>query len=234
MLFELAIRRTIKVCEVFLIITVYFFYTLSYTETMLKTSVILMPIYLYILTLSFYYYNVVLKKSPGSLNSYNCLEVRSICYKCNRLKNNRTFHCDSCNKCYYKRDHHCPWIGKCVAEGNYKDFYLFVFFMVLYLGLRLFRSGSYDNISFISNYMFLILLTFFAYINFLLCSDITSVEYTQSFFKMNYFKPKEVCSIKQIKYLHEKVKMHILDNDNNSIVYILMPFIRQRACILDS
>lgn len=233
MLFELTIRRIIKLCEVFLTLTVYLFYVFAYTETIMKTHPPLIPIYLYILTLSFYYYNVLLKKSPGSLDSYNCLEIRSVCYKCNRLKNSRTFHCDSCNKCYFKRDHHCPWVGKCIAGGNYKEFYLSIFFMVIYLGLRLGRGSSYDCISFFSNYLFVILLLFFIYTNFLLCSDITSVEYCHSFFKMHYFGTKEVWSLDRIKYLKEKIRTHILDDNYRNLVYVFLPIYGQRAQIVE-
>ena len=53
------------------------------------------------------------------------------CPFCGRMKPERCHHCSICKKCVLKMDHHCPWVNNCIGFGNYKFFYLFLFYTVL-------------------------------------------------------------------------------------------------------
>ncbi|KAL9540914.1 hypothetical protein MBANPS3_009422 [Mucor bainieri] len=54
------------------------------------------------------------------------------CEKCRTVKPERTHHCRECHQCAPKMDHHCIWINGCVDDGNYKHFFLFVFYVAVY------------------------------------------------------------------------------------------------------
>ncbi|ORZ00445.1 DHHC palmitoyltransferase-domain-containing protein [Syncephalastrum racemosum] len=62
------------------------------------------------------------------------------CEVCRCSKPDRTHHCKDCNACVLKMDHHCPWIGGCVGHYNYKFFYLFTLYTMLY-AIWTFSSG---------------------------------------------------------------------------------------------
>lgn len=223
MIMEDFLRVSILIFEQILRVCVFVYYAILYAEIITKTNYICMPIFLYILTISLYYYICLLKKSPGSLFDFSGLEVREMCEKCKRLKSNRTFHCDSCNKCYYKRDHHCPWVGKCIAAGNYKEFYFFVMFLTLYHMVSLLKSACYIEISFFNDMILVFCVLFFGWINFLLCQDKTSLEYHKSnentFFKYNAIHKVDFYNWK------EKVRSKLLDGNLNNLLYVFCPFL---------
>ena len=64
------------------------------------------------------------------------------CQKCHFLKPDRAHHCSICKKCVLKMDHHCFWIANCVGYGNYRLFFLFIFYGMMYC-LTLFMSCVY-------------------------------------------------------------------------------------------
>lgn len=45
---------------------------------------------------------------------------------------NQTSHCRQCNVCIKGADHHCKWLGTCIGRRNYREFFLFTFFLMLY------------------------------------------------------------------------------------------------------
>ncbi|KAG6437160.1 hypothetical protein SASPL_102071 [Salvia splendens] len=53
------------------------------------------------------------------------------CQKCSHYKPPRAHHCRICNRCVLRMDHHCIWMNNCVGHGNYKIFFVFVFYAVL-------------------------------------------------------------------------------------------------------
>lgn len=57
------------------------------------------------------------------------------CTKCSRNQPLRAKHCRKCEHCIATHDHHCPWLGNCVGERNKREFYLYLWFQQILLGL---------------------------------------------------------------------------------------------------
>jgi len=55
----------------------------------------------------------------------------SYCKKCKLLRPARAHHCSTCNRCVLQFDHHCPWTNNCIGFGNYRSFFLTVFYVTL-------------------------------------------------------------------------------------------------------
>ena len=62
-------------------------------------------------------------------------DPESLCPDCQIMKTARCRHCNYCDRCIERFDHHCPWINNCVGAENYKLFYLFVVFQLLYVSI---------------------------------------------------------------------------------------------------
>ena len=55
----------------------------------------------------------------------------STCRKCNLTRPARAHHCSTCNRCILQFDHHCPWTNNCIGFGNYRSFFLTVFYVTI-------------------------------------------------------------------------------------------------------
>jgi len=224
------VRRCIRMLEYILVFTVVLFFVLSYYDILFNSEKYTRPVFFYLLSLSFYNYVLVLFKSSGSLTEFRDIEICGMCKVCNRLQSSRTFHCESCNRCSYKRDHHCPWIGKCVASSNYKEFYLFIFFLLLYLFSSIFLRPSMIKASiFILNYLFVIILLFFGWMNLLLCVDKSSLEYYKGGRPIRY---KSFWTRINGKKYRERIKKNVLDGEVENIATIFFPFLKRKASIV--
>jgi hypothetical protein len=51
------------------------------------------------------------------------------CGFCLHRKPNRTHHCSQCKACVMKLDHHCFVLSSCIGAGNYKPFFLTLFYV---------------------------------------------------------------------------------------------------------
>jgi len=72
---------------------------------------------------------------PGDLTtepaSENIPQGWKYCKTCKILRPERSKHCRFCDFCVRDFDHHCPWVGTCVGLRNYREFFLFVWSLVI-------------------------------------------------------------------------------------------------------
>lgn len=54
------------------------------------------------------------------------------CQTCHNWRMPRTFHCAKCDSCISIHDHHCKWLNNCVGERNYRFFFVFLLFSVIF------------------------------------------------------------------------------------------------------
>lgn len=75
------------------------------------------------------------EETEGSVNSFIERKANGrarICNKCKAAKPDRAHHCSICNRCVLKMDHHCPFVNNCIGFFNYKYFFTFLFWVILY------------------------------------------------------------------------------------------------------
>ncbi|EJW02861.1 hypothetical protein EDEG_02741 [Edhazardia aedis USNM 41457] len=229
---EEEIRTAIKYLEYILIASVYAYHVELLFEIYNDVNLIFRPILTYLLLLSIFYYTILIKKSPGSLSDYSDLEARGICTKCMRLKSSRTFHCDACRKCYYKRDHHCPWIGKCVAAGNFREFYLFIGFLIISILSRIILPSVSSKIGFFHNYLCGFLIIFFIFVNFLVCIDRTSAEFNKNNQSNSFIKYRSPWSKVDWQTYKQKLSKMLIDGNINNLWLIPFPFLIKKPRIV--
>jgi len=54
------------------------------------------------------------------------------CAKCKAQKPDRAHHCSICNKCVLRMDHHCPFVNNCIGFFNYKYFFVFLLWVMIF------------------------------------------------------------------------------------------------------
>lgn len=62
-------------------------------------------------------------------------QTKKVCFECVKRKPRRSYHCDICKVCIEQYDHHCTWINNCVGKKNIARFILFIFFLIMSLGI---------------------------------------------------------------------------------------------------
>lgn len=79
-------------------------------------------------------------KNSGSGNAANQLILSNngsiitrlkYCNTCLIFRPERAFHCHFCGNCVHRFDHHCKWLGTCIGGRNYKQFFVFLLFIML-------------------------------------------------------------------------------------------------------
>eukprot|EP00927_Polykrikos_kofoidii_P053966 TRINITY_DN4847_c0_g1_i1.p1 TRINITY_DN4847_c0_g1~~TRINITY_DN4847_c0_g1_i1.p1 ORF type:complete len:312 (+),score=40.47 TRINITY_DN4847_c0_g1_i1:47-982(+) len=91
---------------------------------------------------------------PLSLNEKKRDGLRRYCKWCGRYKPDRCHHCKICDRCVLKMDHHCQWFANCVGFGNYKHFFLTLFYSAVSCQFMFWTMGEtvleaiYDNETF--------------------------------------------------------------------------------------
>ncbi|KAI6206419.1 Palmitoyltransferase [Aphelenchoides besseyi] len=50
------------------------------------------------------------------------------CYICNAIKSDRARHCSSSGFCTKRYDHYCVFLNSCICYGNYKAYFLYLFY----------------------------------------------------------------------------------------------------------
>lgn len=98
-------------------------------------------IFLYILYA--WAYIVAASTDPGKCHNILIGESGGYCSRCSIVRPERSHHCSACDACIAKMDHHCVWINRCVGYHNYKGFFLFVFYLMIYLFIYSYCSTVY-------------------------------------------------------------------------------------------
>jgi hypothetical protein len=209
------INKCTKKLEFLVISTVVSFYMLSIYDTILSSH---KCIPLYIICLSFYYYLILLTKSPGTLLDFNCSQIQGLCKKCNRIVGSRTVHCELCNKCYYKRDHHCIITGKCIASNNTKDLFFNLLFLFIYSILAMNRESLLKEFVFFYKYTTILSGVLLIWVGVLLTIDKTTSE----FFSMDKSVYTEV-ELRRITGLKE-----------NGVINIVFPFLNRKVRMVEN
>lgn len=208
------INKCTKKLEFLVISTVVSFYMLSIYDTILSSHKI---IPLYTVCLSFYYYLMLLTKSPGILLDLSCSQIQGLCKKCNRIVGNRTVHCEICNKCYYKRDHHCIITGKCIASNNTKDLFFNLFFLFIYSVLAMNRESVLKEFVFFYKYTTILSGVLLCWVSLLTMTDKTTSE----FFSMD----KSV--------YNEMMLRRICELPENGLINIIFPFLNRKVRMVE-
>ncbi|TBU18731.1 putative DHHC palmitoyltransferase [Hamiltosporidium tvaerminnensis] len=224
------VQRVIVAFEYILITTTVCYIFLSLYDTLKAKGYITKAILLYFLLVSSYYYlSILVKKDVHILPN---TEIKGLCRKCNKLRCTRTFHCDTCNLCFYKRDHHCPWLAKCISSSNYREYYFFILFTVIYLSLKVLCGCLYVNqIVFLNNYLLTILSFFFIWTNFLLFIDKTSIEYYKSRKRLNvsryFWQEIDFC------VCFDRLYEVLFDREIMNVLIMFFPFLQKRTSIIE-
>eukprot|EP00397_Hematodinium_sp_SG-2012_P021194 GEMP01021878.1.p1 GENE.GEMP01021878.1~~GEMP01021878.1.p1 ORF type:complete len:314 (+),score=35.98 GEMP01021878.1:229-1170(+) len=118
------------------------------------------------------------------------------CKWCGKFKPDRCHHCRVCKRCVLKMDHHCPWISNCVGFNNYKYFFTHLvycsassIFIVINLfptmmeALNATQASPYMMVivsaESMALFMALLVTPFLMFHSFLLCSNMTTIEYCE-------------------------------------------------------
>lgn len=57
------------------------------------------------------------------------------CLECNIFRINGMGHCRDCGCCIFEMDHHCGWFSNCVGRNNIKIFHIYLYSLLVILGL---------------------------------------------------------------------------------------------------
>ena len=61
------------------------------------------------------------------------IEASSICFDCQVINQENSYHCNVCEKCVDGYEFHCTWLNTCIGKRNHTYFVAFVSFHTIYL-----------------------------------------------------------------------------------------------------